>query len=179
LLTKRRPVFPPAAGALFVLFASDAYAQGNETVGRRAEDIEHTIIVGAGAAAEVELADGALHPGANVMVEWDAIESWLEIEVEASVLSAEGGVEVPVGLLFKKPFRLTPRAEFMVGVGPEVVRVSNPTTRSTYAGAQLALDFMFWPWQRAGFWVEPSYDLVFGDGPRHGVGSTGGVLLGW
>jgi hypothetical protein len=174
-----RQAAPLLAGTLFALFARSAYAEGKEANEHRADEIEHTIIVGVGGAAEVELRDGSLHPGANLMVEWDAIENWLELEVEASVFSADGGVEVPLDLLIKKPFRLARWAEFMIGVGPELVRVSNPTTKATYGGAQIALDFMFWPSQHVGLWVEPSYDVVFGDAVSHGIGSTGGLLLGW
>jgi hypothetical protein len=65
------------------------------------EDIEHTLVVGIGGAGELELQGGAFHAGANVMVEWDAVENWLELELGASILSAEGGVEMPVDLLFK------------------------------------------------------------------------------
>ena len=65
-----------------------------------------SIILGVGGATEVELGDGSVHPGANVMVEWDAIENWLEFEVGASLLTTNGGVEVPVNLLVKKPLRL-------------------------------------------------------------------------
>jgi hypothetical protein len=144
------------------------------------EVTEHTIIVGVGAAAELELGGGSLYPGANLMVEWDAIGDWLELEVGASLLSANGGVEVPIDLLIKKPFRLARWAEFMVGIGPEVVRVTGGADRGTYLGGELALDFMFWPWgRRVGLWVEPDYDLVFHDGPSSGIGATGGVLLGW
>jgi hypothetical protein len=144
-----------------------------------AEHVEHTVIVGVGGAAEVELADGSVHPGANVMVEWDAIEDWLELELEASLLSADHGTETPIGLLFKKPFHLTRRAELMVGLGPEVLYVSNPTTRGTFFGVQAAVDFMFWPTQRFGVWIEPSYDLVAREGLSHAIGGTGGLLVGW
>jgi hypothetical protein len=142
--------------------------------------VHHTIIVGVGGATELELADRSLHPGANLMVEWDAIENWLELEIGASVLSANRGVEAPIDLLIKKPFKLAPWAEFMVGVGPEVVLVSNPTTKATYFGGEVALDFMFWPWgRRVGLWVEPEYDLVFDQRGSSGIGATGGVLFGW
>jgi len=143
--------------------------------------IEHTIIVGVGGAAEWELADGALHPGANLMVEWDAIEDWLELEVGASILSVDGGAELPIDLLFKKPFRVARWAEFMVGIGPEVVPVWNARTNATYFGGEVALDFMFWPWgQRVGLWIEPEFDLTFPDGrASSGIGSTGGLLFGW
>jgi hypothetical protein len=141
---------------------------------------EHTVIVGVGAASEVELSDGSLHAGANVMLEWDAVEEWLELEVGASFLSADGGFEAPVDLLIKKPFRLAPWSEFMIGVGPEMVVVSTPATKATYLGAEAALDFMFWPWgRRVGLWIEPEYDFVVHDGIVSGIGATGGLLLGW
>jgi hypothetical protein len=113
------------------------------------------------------------------MIEWEALENWLELEVGASVLSGDGGVEIPVDLLFKKPFRLSQSAEMMVGVGPEVVGVTGQAA-GTFFGAEAALDFMFWPWgRRWGLWVAPEYDLVFKDTPSSSVGATGGVLLGW
>ncbi|MGD0678273.1 MAG: hypothetical protein ABSC94_22920 [Polyangiaceae bacterium] len=157
-------------------FAEDGKASAEGSV----EGVEHTIIVGVGGAAELELRGGAVHPGGNLMLEWDAIENWLELEVGASVLSADGGVEVPIDLLVKKPFRLTRWAEFMVAIGPEVVAVSNPTTKATYFGGEAALDFMFWPWERhVGLWIEPEYDFIFRDVVSHGLGSTGGLLFGW
>ena len=143
---------------------------------------EHTLVVGVGGASELDLGDGSAHGGANVMVEWDAIAEWLELEVGASVLAIPGGVEVPVDLLVKKPFTLAPWAEVMIGVGPEVVRVTSPGSLGggTYFGGEAALDFMFWPWgPRVGLWVEPEYDLVAHDGAMSGIGSTGGVLFGW
>jgi hypothetical protein len=129
----------------------------------------------AGGAAELELGDGPLHPGANVMVEWDAIESWLELEVGVSVLTARGGVQIPIDLLVKTPFRLAPRAEFMIGVGPEVARATG-ANRGTYFGGEVALDFIFWPWgEHVGLWIEPEYDQ---QGASSGIGTTGGVLFG-
>jgi hypothetical protein len=167
--------------AVVVAWSGDALAEdGKASAQSSGEGIEHTIIVGVGGAAELELRRGALHPGGNVMIEWDAVENWLELEVGASALSADSGVEVPIDLLVKKPFRLARWAEFMVAIGPEVIAVSNPTTKSTYFGGEAALDFMFWPWgRRVGLWVEPEYDFIVRDGISHGLGSTGGVLLGW
>lgn len=63
------------------------------------ESIKHTFIVGVGGAGELELADGSIHPGANVMLEWDAIEDWLEPEIGASILAIDGAAEVPIDLL--------------------------------------------------------------------------------
>jgi hypothetical protein len=166
-----------------VIAMAGALTSISPTAARAEEDdkaaLEHTIILGVGGAGELELRDGSFHPGVNSMVEWEAIENWLELEVEASILAADHGVEIPIGVLAKKPFRLTRWAELMIGIGPEVVRVSNPTTKGTYFGGQLALDFMLWPSQHVGGWVEPSYDLTFRDGVSHGIGTTGGLLLGW
>jgi hypothetical protein len=134
---------------------------------------EHTIIVGAGGAGEVEIAEGSLRTGGNVFVEWEAIAEWLELELGASLLAAEGGFELPVDLLFKKPFRVSRHVEVMIGLGPEVVHVSTPAKNGTYAGVEFALDFMFWPSPRVGFWVEPSYDVVFRSPASSGFGSTG------
>jgi hypothetical protein len=155
-------------------------AEGVAHAGDEEEDpLDHTIIVGVGGAGELELGDGSIHSGGNVMVEWEAIENWLELEVGASVLTADQGATVPVDLLVKKPFRLCRLAEFMVGVGPEVVR-NTGANGGTYLGGEMALDFMFWPWgRRIGLWVEPEYDLIIHDRPSGGIGTTGGVLLGW
>ena len=168
-------VRPIVLGVLFALFPTSAQADGDTPD----DKLEHTIIVGVGGAAELELGDGSVHPGANLMVEWDAIENWPELEVGASVLTAPGGVAVPIDLLVKKPFTLSRWAEFMVGVGPEVVRVTG-ANKGTYFGGEVALDFMFWPWgKRVGLWVEPEYDLTYQHGASSGIGTTGGVLIGW
>jgi hypothetical protein len=165
------------AAALFVVFWSNAANAEGST--KEDSSTEHTFILGVGGAAELELGDGSVHAGANVMLEWEAIEDWLELELGASVLSGDGGVVIPAELLFKKPFRLSQRAEMMVGVGPEVVRVTG-RDEGTFFGAVAGLDFMFWPWgRRWGLWVNPEYDLLFKNGASSGLGATAGVLLGW
>jgi hypothetical protein len=167
-------------GVVFALSPRLAAAAGDPNrEPKSAEAIEHTIVVGVGGAAELELGDRSLHPGVNVMVEWEAIENWLELEVGASILAGSDGLEVPIDLLVKKPFRLARWAEVMVGVGPEIVQVTG-RSGGTYFGGEAAIDFMFWPWgERVGLWVEPAYDLVVRDGASSGVGGTGGLLIGW
>jgi hypothetical protein len=160
--------------ALALVLVEGAAHAGDE----KDDALDHKVIVGVGGAMELELADGSLHPGVNVMIEWDALENWLELELGASVLTAERGVEVPIDLLVKKPFKLGRWAELMIGVGPEVVRFTG-ANKGTYFGGEVAFDFMFWPSHRFGLWVEPTYDFLFQGGVSHGLGSTGGLLIGW
>lgn len=91
-------------------------------------------------------------------------------------MAADGGVELPVDLVIKKPFRVTEWFEFMVGAGPEV---QSATEKRTRVGGEVALDCMFWPLARAGLWVEPTYDVVFGGGASHGLRVTAGAMVAW
>ncbi len=173
-----------AIAALLVTCAANARSDGES--GTRVEkgepdteEARHTIILGVGGAAELELGDGSLHPGPNAFVEYEAIENWLELELGVSVLAAEGGREVPVDLLFKKPFQLTSRLELMIGLGPQIVSVSGTEKNGTFIGGEIVFDFMFWPLHHFGFWVEPSYGFLFRGGVSHGLSTTGGVIFGW
>jgi hypothetical protein len=143
------------------------------------EDFEHRVVIGAGGAFEVDVPSGSVQGGGNVFVEVVAIEHWLELELGISALAAEGGVEVPIDLLFKKPFTLAPRIELMVGVGPELIVYRDTPRDGEFFGVEVALDFMFWPSRHVGFWIEPAYDLVLRSGVEHALGSTGGVIFGW
>jgi hypothetical protein len=166
-------------GAL-ILSSFEATAAAEESKGEtaEAEAIDHTIVVGVGGALGVETAGGSAHTGANAMIEWNAVEGWLELEVEASAVTAPGGVEVPVALLVKKPFKLASWAEFMVGVGPEIVETSGDD-RGTHVGGELALDFMFWPSRTVGLWLAPDVEVISHDGAEASVGGTGGVMFGY
>ena len=167
-------------GVLIALFPRAVLAEGSHAHEKQEDDvIEHVVVVGIGGATELEPGGGSVRPGASVQVEWEAVEDWLELEVGASILTANGGVAVPVDLLVKKPFRLARRIELMIGLGPEVVQVTG-TNEATYFGGEVALDLMFWPWERhVGLWIAPEYDLLLHDGASSGLGATGGVLFGW
>jgi hypothetical protein len=161
------------------LFATSALAQSGSPAREPDEGTEHTLVLGVGGAVEAELGDRTVRAGPNVMVEWDAVEDWLELEAEASLLPGDQGVAVPLALTFKKPFRLSRWAEVMVGAGPQLVYVSTPATRGAFFDAEGVIDFMFWPTRRLGLWIEPSYDVVARGGPSQGIGGTGGLLVGW
>jgi hypothetical protein len=107
-------------------------------------DHDHTFILEFGAAADWEPADGSIHKGGTFALEFTPIEGKLELECGITALAANGGVEVPVDVLFKKPWRLSPQFEFMIGAGPEIVHAFGPN-HATFWGAQAVLDFMVWP----------------------------------
>jgi hypothetical protein len=178
----KRTWFPIAL--IIAIGAPNAFAadQSNSSAGisnQENEELERAIIIGLGGATEIELRGGSLHAGINALVEYEAIPNWLELELGVSILRAEGGTEVPIDLLFKKPFRLARRLELMIGVGPQIVRVSGTERNGTFAGGELVFDLMFWPTRHFGLWLEPSYAFLLRGGVSHGLGATGGMLLGW
>jgi len=67
----------------------------------------------------------------------------------------------------------------MIGVGPTFLQSLSGDRRS-FLGADVVLDFMFWPSRNVGWYLEPGYELVFNkNGTGRGVNLTGGLLIGW
>src|SRR5438445_2564785 len=60
--------------------------------------------------------------------------------------------EMPVDVLYKKPWRFSPRFEFMIGADPEMIHESGPD-HGTFWGISSVLDFMFWPKKNAGWYL--------------------------
>jgi hypothetical protein len=131
-----------------------------------------------GAAGDWETAAGYVHTGGTFALELTPIEDQLELEFGITALAANGGIELPVAVLFKKPWRFSPQFEFMVGAGPEIVHAFGPN-HATFWGGEVVLDFMFWPRTNIGWYVEPGYEFTFPAGaPHHGVALTAGLLIG-
>jgi hypothetical protein len=82
-------------------------------------------------------------------------------------------------LLFKKPWTLSPKFEFMLGIGPEWIHTNTYGTKMNSAGIEGAADFMFWPSKKRkfGWYLEPGYDYKFGPGHEHSLGVSGGLLI--
>jgi hypothetical protein len=83
-------------------------------------------------------------------------------------------------LLFKKPWDISRKSEFMLGFGPEWVHLSmNGKTSNAIAG-ELAGDFMFWPTGKHhfGWFLEPAYDYSFAGGHEQSIGMGAGLLIG-
>jgi hypothetical protein len=141
-------------------------------------DKDHIVVLEFGAAGDWEPAEGSVHRGATFALEFTPIEDRLELECGITALAANGGVEMPVDVLFKKPWRLSPQFEFMIGAGPEIVHAFGPN-HATFWGGEAVLDFMFWPRTNIGWYVEPGYEITFRAGiAHHGVAVAAGLLIG-
>jgi hypothetical protein len=142
------------------------------------DEDDHAIVFELGGAGDWERGEGAIHSGPTLAFEVTPIEHWLELEVGAAAIAAGRRVEMPFDVLFKKPWRISPRFEFMIGIGPEVMHASG-RDGGTFWGGEAVLDFMVWPRKNLGWYVEPGYEVVWRDGtPHHGMGMAIGILIG-
>jgi hypothetical protein len=141
------------------------------------DDGDHALVLELGAAGDWSHAEG-FHPGGTFAFEITPIENWLELEIGFTAIRADASTEMPIDVLFKKPWRFSPQFEFMIGVGPEIVHATG-TERTTFWGLSSVLDFMFWPRRNLGWYVEPGYEMTFRGGMKHqGVGIAAGLLIG-
>ena len=88
---------------------------------------------------------GAASFAPNLAAETTPIENWLEIEAGTSPFFTRNSTEWDTDFLFKKPWTLSSKAEFMLGVGPEWVYIRQHGTTSNSISGEVAGDFMFWP----------------------------------
>jgi hypothetical protein len=101
------------------------------------------------------------------------------LEAAITSLFARHSTEWDADILFKKPWTLSKKVEFMFGVGPEWVHTrQNGLTGNSVAG-EAVLDFMFWPSvkRRFGWYLEPGYEYNFGRGHEKSVGISFGLLI--
>jgi hypothetical protein len=139
---------------------------------------EHSFILEIGTAGEWPFNGERPNFGGTIAAEIEPIENWLELEFGLSTLATAGHTELSADLLFKKPFRLSPTAEFMVGAGPSFSRTVNGPERGDSWSAEFALDWMFWPTKNIGWFVEPTWSV----NPRNGQQSAAvsiGILIGF
>ena len=92
--------------ALF-LYSGNAFAQSVDT------EPEPAAIFELGGAGSWNLRDGGSSVGADVAVEVTPIENWLEIEAGVTPLFSRHSTEWDTDLLFKKPWTLSKKMEFM------------------------------------------------------------------
>jgi hypothetical protein len=158
---------------LLLFSLSDASAQPAD------QEPEAAAIVELGGAASWGVNGGGSSFGPDLAVEFTPIEKWLEIEAGTTPLFRHRSTEWDTDLLFKKPWTLSEKVEFMFGAGPEWIytRAYGVTTNSL--GGEVVLDFMFWPSpkRRFGWYLEPGFDYSFARGHERSVGISGGLLI--
>ena len=142
-------------------------------------DKEPAAILEIGAVPNRSLKGGGSSFGPTVAVEVTPIENWLELEAGVTPLFAPHSTEWDTDLLFKKPWTLSPKAEFMFGVGPEWIHTRRYNVVTNSVAGEVALDFMFWPSRKHkfGWYLEPAYDYDFGRGHDQSVSISVGLLI--
>jgi hypothetical protein len=142
-------------------------------------DQEPVAIVELGGAAGHDLKGGGSSFGPDFAVEFTPIEKWLEIEAGTTPLFRRHATEWDTDLLFKKPWTLSDKVEFMIGAGPEWIHTRAYGVTTNALGGEMVLDFMFWPSskRRFGWFLEPSYDYSFARGHESSIGISGGLLI--
>jgi len=142
-------------------------------------DKEPAAIVELGGAANWNVKDGGSGFGPTVAVEVTPIEKWLELEAGVTPLFSRHTTEWDTDLLFKKPWTLSKKVEFMIGVGPAWVHTTKYGVTTNSVSGEAVLDFMFWPSakHRFGWYVEPGYEYNFGRGHEQSLGVSGGLLI--
>jgi hypothetical protein len=161
-----------AAVALALICSAPSFAQSSEE--------DPAVVLEIGAAAERSLTEHKSSFGATVAAEGTLIENWLELEAGVTPLFRSASTAWTADLLFKKPWTLSRKAEFMLGIGPEWVHTNERGLKSNAFAVEVAPDFMFWPRarHRFGWYLEPSYEYKFGPHREHSLAITGGLLIG-
>lgn len=143
-------------------------------------DKENKAILEVGAATSWNVSGGAATFAPNLAVEIEPIENWLELELGVSPFYTHNSKEWDTDLLFKKPWTLSRKAEFMLGVGPQWVHTKQGGRWTNALAGEIAGDFMFWPSGKhhLGWFLEPAYDYSFAGGHQKSLGISFGLLIG-
>jgi hypothetical protein len=154
-----------------LLCTGDALAQEIER--------EPVAVVELGGATDWSITEGGSSFGPTAAVEVTPIENWLELEAGVTPLFRRHSTEWDIDLLFKKPWTLSKKAEFMAGIGPEWVHAKKYSVTTNSVSGEAVLDFMFWPSakHKFGWYLEPSYEYNFGRGHEQSLGISGGLLI--
>lgn len=162
-----------------LLLLSAAIILCSGTVFSQTAEKEPVAIVELGGVPTWTLHGGGWSFGPTAAVETTPIEKWLEIEAGVTPLFSSHSTEWDTDLLFKKPWTLSRKVEFMAGVGPEWIHTNESGAPRNSLAGEAALDFMFWPSKRRrfGWYLEPAYDYSFGRGHEQSIGMSAGLLI--
>ena len=167
--------------ACLFLCSGSAFAQPIDKEPTAAQPInkEPAAIIELGGAPGWNLTDGKATFGPTIAVEVEPIERWLELEAGITSSFSRHSTEWATDLLFKKPWTLSEKVEFMFGVGPEWIHTRDSGVITNSLGGEVVLDFMFWPSakHRVGWYLEPGYEHSFGRGHERSLGIAVGLLI--
>lgn len=158
--------------ALACIFSEQSFSQSQEE--------GPAAVVELGGAASRSLTESQSSFGPTVAVEVTPVEGWLELEASVTPLFRPHASEWSIDFLFKKPWTLSDKNEFLLGIGPEWIHTNAYGIKMRSIAAEVAPDFMFWSSKkhRLGWYLEPSYEYKFGPGHEHSLSITGGLLIG-
>src|SRR5260370_37574661 len=130
---------------------------------KASEDQDPIAIVELGAATSWNISGGAATFAPNLAAEVTPIENWLELEAGVSPFYTQKSTEWDTDLLFKKPWTISRKAEFMLGVGPEWVHLKENGKVTNSISGEVAGDFIFLPppATRFGWGPRTAYDSQF------------------
>ena len=142
-------------------------------------DKEPAAIVELGGDPGWYLKNGGSNFGPTAAVEVTPVENWLELEMGVTPAFSHHSTEWDTDFLFKKPWTLSEKVEFMFGIGPEWIHTRAYRMMTNSVGGEAVLDFMLWPSakHRLGWYLEPGYEYNFGRGHERSVGISGGLLI--
>jgi hypothetical protein len=163
---------------MFSLISMVTFA-GSPAGGQAKADVDHRAVVEIGVAGDRSSSEHSSRLGGTIAVEATPIERWLELESGLTILGSGARRQIGADLLLKKPFRISRTAEFMIGGGPEWSKRLGMAPHTTSWAAEAIIDFMFWPSNDLGWFVEPSYGYSRGREGERSLGATAGLLIGW
>jgi hypothetical protein len=159
--------------------AADSQVRPDSTANLQPPEKEAAAILEVGAEPARSLSGGGWTLSPTVAVEVTPIENSLELEFGVTPTFTHHSTEWDTDLLFKKPWTLSKKVEFMFGVGPEWIHITMNGVSSNSVAGEIALDFMFWPSpkRRLGWYIEPAYDYTFGRSHDQAIGVSIGLLI--
>jgi len=150
-------VFTLAVACVFLFLTLRAHPQTSlgPSIGHPPEtsqDKDPAAILEIGASTSWNVTGGAATFAPNFAVETTPIENWLELEAGVSPFYTRNSTEWDTDLLFKKPWTISRKAEFMLGVGPQWVYLrQNGKTTNSIAGEVAGLHVLAGP--QAPLWL--------------------------
>lgn len=134
----RTPAFTLAVAYLLLLGCLPALGQAThkdstKPTNASGDGDDPAAILEAGAATNWNFNGGAATFAPNLAAECTPIENWLELEAGVSPFFTRNSTEWDTDFLFKKPWTLSGKAEFMLGVGPQWAHVKrNGSVANTF-----------------------------------------------